>query len=197
MLTYEDLQMSDGPHRTLAMRRGWQQLAERVAKQAFAPHEVSEALPLALQQDWNEEISQRLGRQLRTILCEGQAPLFKDQNLEQLKALRQEAAGSPLGCTLVDCAVQSVTRGAEGETALREAAANALLDRANRGARQVEEHYRRESGEASASHVRERLDSGIAQFDIDSIAGRLVGLDEGEQLRVIPKKPGLDDGVEL
>jgi hypothetical protein len=43
--------MSDGPHRSLPMRRHWKDLAERAAKAAFSPDQVCEALPLALKCD--------------------------------------------------------------------------------------------------------------------------------------------------
>ena len=44
--------MSDGPHRSLKMPRGWKKLAERADKKAYAPEEVRHALPEALEQDW-------------------------------------------------------------------------------------------------------------------------------------------------
>ena len=47
--------MSDGPHRSLKMPRGWKKLAEHADKKAYAPEEVRDALPDALEQDWRAE----------------------------------------------------------------------------------------------------------------------------------------------
>ncbi len=40
--------MSDGPHRSLNMRRGWKRFAKRADKEAYAPEEVCDAIPAAL-----------------------------------------------------------------------------------------------------------------------------------------------------
>ena len=48
--------MSDGPYRSLKMPRGWKKLAERADKKAYAPEEVRDALPDALEQDWRAEV---------------------------------------------------------------------------------------------------------------------------------------------
>jgi hypothetical protein len=49
--------MSDGPHRSLPMRRGWKRVAERGDKRAYASEEVSEAIIVALEQDCRQEMS--------------------------------------------------------------------------------------------------------------------------------------------
>ncbi|MCY4635508.1 MAG: hypothetical protein OXG04_13560 [Acidobacteria bacterium] len=45
----KDAQLSDGPHRSLNMRRGWKRLAERAANAAFDDNERRDALAGALQ----------------------------------------------------------------------------------------------------------------------------------------------------
>ena len=84
-----------------------------------------------------------------------------------------------------------------GEDAMKIAAANAIADRAARGVRQVEEHYYRKSTHARASHVRERIESGVSQSDFTALAGRFLGIDTNLQPLVPAKKTGLDDGVRL
>lgn len=189
--------MSDGPHRSLKMCRGWKQLAERAANNAFSPEEVRDALPAALEQDWRAEVPEKFCGQVRRILGDEQSSLFGDQRAERLEALRGETAGFSLGNAFLDYAIQTAAQGRGGEKAIREAATNALADRATRGARQVEEHYCRESTQARAGHVRERIESGVSQLDIAVIAGRSVGIDKSEQPRAPAKQTGLDDGVQL
>ena len=188
--------MSDGPYRSLKMPRGWKKLAERADNKAYAPEEVRDALPEALEHDWRAEVPDSVCRRVRDILGDNQSSLFGDQRAERLEALRRETAGYALGNALLDYAIEAAARGRCGDEALTEAAGKALTDRAARGARQVEEHYCRESTLHRAAHVRERIETGVTQSDIDGITGRLVGTDKSESARPA-KQTGLDDGVRL
>ena len=188
--------MSDGPHRSLNMPRGWKRLAERADNKAYAPEEVCDALPEALEHDWYAEVPDSVCRRVRDIFGDSQSSLFGDQRAERLEALRGETAGYALGNALLDYAIEAAARERCGDEALREAAGKALTDRAARGARQVEEHYCRESTLHRAAHVRERIETGVTQSDIGSIAGRLVGIDKSERSRPT-RQTGLDDGVRL
>ena len=188
--------MSDGPHKSLNMPSGWRQLAERADNKAFAPEEVRDALPKALEQDWHAEVPDSVLNKVGGIL-DNQNSLFGDQRAEQLEALRGEIAGYPLGSAFLDHAIQATYKGISGPEALREAVSNALSDRAARGARQVEEHYYRKSVQGRAAYVRERIETGVTQSDMASIAGQLVGTNASKGLRRPAKQIGLDDGVRL
>ena len=189
--------MTDGPHRSLKMPRGWKKLAERADKKAYAPEEVRDALPTALEQDWRGEVPDSLLRTVRFILRDSQSSLFGDQRSERLEALHRKTAGYNLGNVFLDCVIQATELGHSGDEVLREAAGKALSDRAARGARQVEEHYCRKSTQHRAVHVRERIETGVTQSDITGIAGRLVGTDGNKEPRRLAKKTGIDDGVRL
>ena len=190
--------MTDGPHRSLSMPRGWKRLAERADRSAYAPEEVRDALPEALIQDWRAEVPDGLFRQVQVILGDGQVSMFIEHRSERLEALRGETAGYPLASVLLDYAILVAERGRHGDEALTAAAAMTLSDRAARGARQVEEHFQRESTLARATHVRERIETGVADSDMAAIAARFVGIDDGRGESVRPvKQTGLDDGVQL
>ena len=189
--------MSDGPHRSLNMPRGWKKLAERADNRAYAPEEVRDALPTALEQDWRAEVPDTLCRQVREILGDSQSSLLGDDRAERLEALRRQTAGYPLGDALLDYAIQAAERGRTGDEAFREAAGNALCDRAASGARQVEEHYCRESTQRRAAHVRARIEAGVTQCDMAGIVGRAVGTDRTGGPRQPAKRTGIDEGVRL
>ena len=188
--------MSDGPHKSLNMPSGWRKLAERADNQAYAPEEVSDALPDALKQDWRAEVPDNVTNQVRDIL-DSQSSLFGDERAERLEALRGGIAGYNLANTFLDYAIQETVRGHSGLEALKEAASNTLSDRAARGIRQVEEHYWRESTQGRADHVRERIETGVTQSDMTAIAGRLVGIEDGRGLQGLAKQTGIDEGVQL
>ena len=188
--------MSDGPHRSLNMPSGWKKLAERADNEAYAPEEVCDALPEALKQDWRAEVPDSVTNQVRDIL-DSQNSLFGDERAERLEALRGEVAGYNLASTFLDYAIQETGRGHSGPEALEESVSAALSDRAARGARQVEEHYYRKTTQGRATYVRERIEIGVAQSNMASIAGRLVGINDGRGLQRLAKQTGLDDGVQL
>ena len=189
--------MTDGPHRSLKMPRGWKKLAERADKMAYAPEEVRDALPGALEQDWREEVPDRLFRQVRDIIGDSQSSVFDNQRSERLEVLHRETAGYNLSKDFLDYAIQAAKRGRNGVEALKEVICNALSDRAARRARQVEEHYCRKSTQRRAAHVRERIETGVTQSDITGIAGRLAGTGGTKGPRWPAKQTGIDDGVRL
>ena len=186
--------MSDGPHRSLKMPRGWKKLAERADNKAYAPEEVRDALPAALEEDWHAEVPKSLCRGVRRILGDSQISLFAEERSERLENLRRETAGHNFGNVLLDCAILAAQRGGSGDAALEEAASKALSDRAVRGARQVEEHYCRKSTEHRASHVRERIEAGVNHCDIAGLAGRLVGTGGTKGALWPAKQTGIEDG---
>lgn len=189
--------MSDGPHRSLKMNRSWKELAKRADNRAYASEEVSDALPKALSDDWRAEVPDNLCRKVGDILRDVGRSLFGDQRVERLEALRWSTAGYNLGNAFLDYAIQVAAEGLSGSGAVKEAAQRALSDRAARGARQVEEHYYRESTQGRATSVRQRIETGISQCDMTGIAGHLVGTRRGDDPRRSVMQTGLDDGVKL
>ena len=49
--------MSDGPHRSLPMKKGWQHVAERADNRAFGADEISTAMIPALERDCRDEMN--------------------------------------------------------------------------------------------------------------------------------------------
>lgn len=190
--------MSDGPHRSLPMRPAWKRVAKRGDKAAFAVEEISAALVPALQQDCRDELHPELLSGLRAACHDQENSLFKDHLEPQLEALRPYA-GSGLGRVVLDDAIRLAASGEQGMNIAVKALDNALTDRAARGARQMEEHYFRESTAPRAQRVRERIDQAIGRSG-DAIAGlarRLLKLDTDRPARQPLRQQGLDDGVRL
>ena len=179
------------------MRHAWKQLAKRADKNAYDSQDVADAVCPALEADWAVEIPQEFMNQLRDFCADTQGSLFGGQKDADLEALKRLAAGcGSLGGVLADFAAQAVAGGKLGDEALQEAALNALHDRALRDARQVEEHYCRESTTRRAANVRSRIETGIASAPIGALAGRLASR-PGAATAAPPKHQSLDDGVRL
>lgn len=186
--------MSDGPHRSLPMRRAWRTVAERGDKRAFTPTEISEALVPALEQDCQVDMTQAFVNGLRRVLEE---PLLFPSNVAaRLEPLRSEA-GSGIGRELLDNVALLSAADAEAFQVVQDSLKAALEERANRGARQVEEHYFRESSTPRALNMRGRLDEAIQCTDFGAIAERFLGVNPRGKSAAPVKKTGLDDGVSL
>ena len=189
--------MSDGPHKSLNMRRGWKRLAERAWTDPFNDSERSRALATALENDWAIEVPKDLVARLRDVLDDHQGDLFGEPVIKRLEALRGDASGCPLAATLLDCAAQASHQGCRGEKALETAVREALRDRAESGRRQVQEHCLRAGSERGAERVGNRIEGAIAALDMKNIAKRCIGCDDAVEPRTPLKKTGIDDGVSL
>ena len=188
--------MSDGPHRSLSMSLSWKRFAMRADNEAYPPEKVLEALQEALEQDYRA-VPPNAMNLVRRVLDHGQRSLFGDNLAEGLEDLRTEQAGYPLLSTLLDYAIQVGARGLGGSDALTDAVRNTLIDRAARGARQVEEHYFRNSPQGRATHVRERIEACMTRLHMPALSARLLHMDRRHEPRKPPKQTGLDDGVPL
>lgn len=186
--------MSDGPHKSLPMRRPWRDLSERAAKAAFSPDQVREALPHALKQEF-------LGapvKAVQDILGGGpQSSLFPAERVRQLEALRQATYGSPAAKNLIDCAVEAVNEGRTGEVATNSAIANALDEYTRSAFRSVEEHYQREAGSRDAGFVRDRLTAARRSCDYDALAAEIASGSRPRAGAALPKQSDIDDGPPL
>ena len=196
-MTSRTCNLSDGPHKSLNMRRGWKRLAERAANAAFDDNERREALAGALQGDWSVEVSDGFVGQLRNVLNDHQGDLFGESVIERLEALRSQTTGGPLANAVLDFAARAVDQGYRGDEALAKAADDALLERAASGRRQVEEHWLRASSARSTGGLRNCLDGAIAATDMDAIAQRCIGYADERASRELRRKTGIEDGVSL
>lgn len=187
--------MSDGPHRSLPMRRHWKDLAERAATSAFTLDQVAEAFPVALKNEFSEAPL----AQIRHILGGSpQTSLFKEDRAVQLEAARRTCRGSAAGNTLIDCALEANANGLTGDSALRTSIENALDAHARAGCYQIEEHYRREEPQRTAN-VRDRLNAARSQCAHGEIASELMS-DDGTAARRkvrLRKRTGIDEGPAL
>lgn len=186
--------MSDGPHRSLPMRRHWRDLAERAATPAYSAEQVAEAFPIALKRDFREAPLS----QVRDILGgSAQTSLFKEDRAAQLEAARQACRGSAAGNTLIDCAIEANALGLTGDAAFRSALENAIDAHARGGCHQTEEHWRRKEPESTAN-VRERLREARTACAHDAVACELIsGESTGSRDLKLLKRIGVDEGPPL
>ncbi|MDP1701733.1 MAG: hypothetical protein Q8L53_12350 [Aestuariivirga sp.] len=189
--------MSDGPHKSLPMRKGWKKFAEHADKAAFELEQVADAAIPALEGDWWEDVAPSIDALRKIVGDTRQFSLFGNISMEAIEALKQNNPGNSLLCAVVDGVVRAVASGQTNEEALLSGAIAALIDRGARAIRQVEEHYLRKAGANRAYDMRTRMEDGISRAPVEALGRRMLGFDP----RIAPLKPqklqGLDDGVRL
>lgn len=185
--------MSDGPHRSLPMRRGWKKVAECGANHAFEPEQVSDCIAPALEEDCRVEMTPAFLDAFNGLY----GSLFRNNLEPELESLR-DLAGPGMGRVVIDIAIQLAARGETGPDAPVKAITETLTDHAGRCSKQVEEHWLRESSERRSRDVRGRVDDGIKQAApaIEGLARKMLKLEQGSSSRS-QKQQGLDDGVKL
>src|SRR3984957_18875306 len=169
--------MSDGPHRSLNMTRAWKKVAERSDKRSYSREEVSESFVGALEKDCLREIPPGFLDTAWRIFSDPEPSLFITKISNQLETLRRQA-GPGIGRSVLDQAILGAERGKTGREGLVEAVKNALIDRAAKAKRQIEEHYCRESSNPRANHVRTRMDEGISGAALDGLARRILKIEQ-------------------
>jgi hypothetical protein len=186
--------MSDGPHKSLPMRRHWKKLAERAETPAYSLGDVTEALSFALKKDFQKS----LVLQIQEILSGGdQILLFNDHCKDQLEAVRRDCRGSAADNLLIDCAIEAVTEGLTGHPASRSALENALDAYALGASRQIEEHYLRKEPRSTAN-IRDRLKAARAQCSNTVLASEMLSIKPASSNGYgLPKHTSIDEGVAL
>lgn len=187
--------MSDGPYKSLKMSRSWKRLAKVAANPAHSTEEVAEAFRPALLGDW-KFVRPTFAQELRAALGDNErGNLFAEIALAETQRLRA-AASNPMESLLADQACDVARDGQVGPPAY-EAAVQACLDeRAVQRARQMEEHYLRESS-PDAGRLRAKLGIAMGKIGTDGLAA---GIAAGAGVRSLTPKvdrSGLDEGVPL
>lgn len=186
--------MSDGPHRSLPMRKAWKELAKRADQRTYDLEQVSAAVPSALAGDWKNEVSAPLLSAIKNVF-EGKDNSLRlpEIALDQLEAARDLAAGSTFGANAVAWAEQLVHEGRMDGDALYDVVGLAAKERAYAGFRQVEEHYLRESHERRADGVRSRLEGAMSGLSVTHLGRTILEpLARGNAPR---KQTNIDAGV--
>jgi hypothetical protein len=190
-------EMSDGPHRSLKLRKPWKELAKRADQDTYNASQIAEATTHAVASDFKMEVSWHLMEALKAVFTGRDNSLeMPELALDQLENAKALAAASVFGTNLVEWSITLIHEGKFGIEAFHEAVGLAAKDRCHANIRSIEEHYLRDSNEQRAEHVSNRLQNAISILSSIQLGLDLVG---PEPTRILPprKMEGLDDGVSL
>lgn len=187
--------MSDGPHKSLNMRRHWKALARRAALAVHGPAEVCEALTPALLSDAREI---PLDKAKEILSVTNQSDLFNEDVSGRLERLRHECPGSSTGNAFIDSAQEALQNGLRGESAIVRALVGAMDETCRAAFQSIEEHWRREGSVEGTAYVRDRLNNAWNAFDAKAIASEILsGATKAQANYAIKKRDGVDEGIKL
>lgn len=189
--------MSDGPFRSLPMRKAWKELAKRGDQDTYDSEQVAEAATIALATDFKMEVSPYLAQQLKSIFDgRDNSLMIPDIALRQLEETNLLAAGSVFGRNAVLCSIELISEGKFGLDAFHQAIGLAAKMRGLANALSVKEHFLRESNQQRAEHVNKRLSTAICGLSETQLGLRLSNFEVAEARR--PRKlTGIEAGVPL
>lgn len=189
--------MSDGPHRSLPLRRPWKEVAKRGDQRTYDTTQVAEAATLALVSDFRNEVSGALISALKNVFNGKENSLrLPEIALDQLEAAKSLAAGSVFGRNAVAWCIQLVHEGRTDPEAIYEAVGLAAKERGYAATRQVEEHFLRQASKQRAAGVCSRLGDAISAMSEKRLGTMLIN-PAPSQLRAPKKKISINDGVPL
>lgn len=189
--------MSDGPHRTLNMRKAWKVLVRRADDDAYSHADIVACVAPAVASDWNDEVSAEFFSKVGQFLgCGSQSHLFERDSAE-IDRLRGEAS-SPMEALLADNAKDACESPLQGEAALEDVVGKTLRESVVRRTFQAEEHYLRNSSRLRSVSMRQRLQRAAkaAASAINTMAQNVVR--DSRATKPGPaKRQGIGDGPAL
>lgn len=187
--------MSDGPHRSLPMRKAWKEVAKRADELAYDSDQVSEATQHAVTSDFRNEVSYPLLKALKNVFSGRDNSLgLPEISLHQLEDTKALAAGSVFGTSMVSWCIQLVHEGRLDMDAFHEAVGLAAKQRCFANTRSVEEHYERASNPKRARGVGARLSAAISELSERKLGSMLVD-PQTPYGRRLGKRTDVNDGV--
>jgi len=189
--------MSDGPHKSLDMRRAWKRVAKVTDNPNSADDEIRECVHDAHKKDWKRENCDITLKRIQEVVCDEQSAMFRDVVVEKLEELRPRAGGFPMAMLVLDCVIDKVASGQEGDHAVIGGVQNALEEWSVRHSREMEEHYRRESTDWRARRLKGRYETTVERTDFGVIAESVVNRSPSASSYTPRKRTDVDDGVGL
>lgn len=189
--------MSDGPYRSLQMRKSWREFAKRGEQSAYDSQEVAEAATDALVSDFKREVKWSLINALKAVFsCENNSLRVPEIALMELDAVKLLAAGSVFGQSAVEWSICLVEEGYLTSDAVYTAIGLAAKDRGYANARSIREHALRETNALVANGIAHRLNGAICSLSEHHLGTSLVELG-GRKSPRLRKRANIDEGVRL
>ena len=192
--------MSDGPYRSLPMRKAWRDVAERAHKDAFTLEERADGMCVALHDDLKRDVGKDALNAIGAVLLDSeQGNLLMGHPEAELEAVRSDFRPTGFLDSIIEHTQVVLRQGMKGEAALIEGLNRAAIEQARANNRAVEEHYHRDTptakGAEKAVSVRQNLDATLRTERVCGFGAEAVQLMHGETVSTkLQKDKDLDAG---
>jgi hypothetical protein len=187
--------MSDGPHKSLPLRHGYQRVAAWAYKPAFSVNQIGEAAESALLRDVAIEVTPTIKSILAIV--DGQDLLSLASTVQdQLDRLRVDPAVDTLAANAVEGAQMALREGYSGLVAFEKGLASALAERLAAGGRAMEEHYLVKVGPGACQQMRRRMNETIVHMTNSGTFDRMAKSILGDRSVSVARTPTVHDGVD-
>lgn len=187
--------MSDGPHKSLPLRHGYQRVAAWAYKPAFSVNQIGEAAESALLRDVAIEVTPTIKSILAIV--DGQDLLSLASTVhDQLDRLRVDPAVDSLAANAVEGAQMALREGYSGLVAFEKGLASALAERLAAGGRAMEEHYLVKAGSGACQQMRRRMNETIVHMTNIGTFDRMAKSILGDRSVSVARTPTVHDGVD-
>jgi hypothetical protein len=187
--------MSDGPHKSLPLRHGYQRVAAWAYKPAFTVNQIGEAAESALLRDVAIEVAPTIKSILAIV--DGQDLLsLTSTTHDQLDRLRVDPAVDTLAANALEGAQMALREGYSGLVAFEKGLASALAERLAAGGRAMEEHYLVKVGPGACQQMRRRMNETIMDMTNSGTFDRMAKSILGDRSVSVARTPTVHDGVD-
>lgn len=193
--------MSDGPYKSLPLRKPWKDVCEYAYKDAYTLQETADAMCAALHDDITRDVGKAPLNAMGTVLLENaQGNLLSSEASVELENIRSFYPASSLFDATIEHTQLALHNGFTGEEALEIGIKNASIDNARANIRAAEEHCHREarnkSEQIKAVNVRDNLEATLQTTRINSDFSRdAIKRIRGEKISTkLEKASGIDAG---
>lgn len=192
--------MSDGPYKSLKMRKPWKAVTELAHKGSYTSEECSAAMREAVHDDFKRDIPKDMMKAIGRAVLDSEAgtllPTFAQAELE---TVRHQYQSSALGDAVIEHTQVALQMGKTGSAALEEGFTRAGIDYARSNILGVEEHYRREpkqfQDERKTISVRQRLSETLQTVTVRAVGREVVAMLAGAKINTkMRKEVGLEAG---
>ncbi|MBO9127701.1 MULTISPECIES: hypothetical protein [unclassified Rhizobium] len=187
--------MSDGPHKSLPLRHGYQRVAAWAYKPAFTVNQIGEAAESALLRDVAIEVAPTI--KSIVAIVDGQDLLsLTSTTHDQLDRLRVDPAVDTLAANALEGTQMALREGYSGLVAFEKGLASALAERLAAGGRAMEEHYLVKAGPGACQQMRRRMNETIVHMTNSGTFDRVAKSILGDRSVSVARAPTVHDGVD-
>lgn len=190
--------MTDGPYRSLPLKKPWRDAAEALTLDAYSTAEALERLEYAVGRTFRDDGCDALVDDLKRAFLgdERGLPLFPETPNQLVERLAREHPFSDLNSRLIRNAASALEDGEAGASGLKNVIARSAREAIETAFADMTEHYQSQATSLERSRLKSGIERARNRVGYQDISDRILRGNPATSSPA-PKHGGLDDGVPL